>query len=91
MFVSGDLARPLVIGLVRHPNQADAPSKCSALSEPDEPPDCVTFSAAREIVFQCGRARIVLTKAGKLLLCGAYLSLHSTGMQRITGASVHIN
>jgi hypothetical protein len=91
MFVAGDLTRPLVIGIVRHPNHADVPSQCTAASEPNKPPECVTFSATKEIVFQCGRASIVLTQAGKLLLRGAYLSLHSTGMHRISGASVHIN
>ena len=91
MFVSGDRTRPLAIGLVRHPNKADAPSQCTASSEPDEPPDCITFSAAREITLQCGRASIVLTRAGKLLLRGTYVSSRSSGMHRITGASVQIN
>ena len=46
---------------------------------------------AREIVLQCGRASLVLTRAGKVLLRGSYVSLRSSGMQRITGASVQIN
>ena len=48
-------------------------------------------TASREIVLQCGRASIVLTRAGKVLVRGAYLSLRSSGMHRITGASVQIN
>src|SRR5690242_6651215 len=81
MFVEGDRARPLAIGLVSEPDGASAAV----------PEDRLTFTAAREIVLQCGRASIVLTRAGKVLVRGAYLSLRSSGMQRITGASVQIN
>jgi hypothetical protein len=81
MFVEGDRARPLAIGLVSEPDAASA-----AVSE-----ERLTFTAAREIVLQCGRASIVLTRAGKVLVRGAYVSLRSSGMQRITGASVQIN
>jgi Domain of unknown function (DUF6484) len=81
MFVEGDRARPLAIGVVSQPDGAS-----SAVLE-----ERLTFTAAREIVLQCGRASIVLTRAGKVLVRGAYLSLRSSGMQRIIGASVHIN
>src|SRR5215467_674447 len=91
MFISGDPARPLAIGVVAPPNRKDAVDANPAAAEPDRPPECLTLAATREIVLQCGRASIVLTRAGKVLLRGAYLSLRSTGMQRITGASVHIN
>jgi hypothetical protein len=80
MFVEGDRTRPLAIGMI-------------APSEPAPPAieERLTLSATREIVLQCGRASIVLTRAGKVLVRGAYLSLRSSGMQRITGASVQIN
>ena len=91
MFISGDPTRPLAIGVVAPRNRKDAVDANPAAAEPDRPPECLTLAATREIVLQCGRASIVLTRAGKVLLRGAYLSLRSTGMQRITGASVHIN
>jgi hypothetical protein len=80
MFVEGDRMRPLAIGMI-------------APSEPATPAieERLMLSATREIVLQCGRASIVLTRAGKVLVRGAYLSLRSSGMQRITGASVQIN
>ena len=81
MFIGGDRARPLAIGVVSEPDGASAAV----------PEERLTFTAAREIVLQCGRASIVLTRAGKVLVRGAYLSLRSSGMQRITGASVQIN
>jgi hypothetical protein len=91
MFISGDPARPLAIGVVAQGSGKDAVDRTTAAAEPDEPPECLTLAATREIVMQCGRASIVLTRAGKILIRGAYLSLRSAGMQRITGASVHIN
>jgi Domain of unknown function (DUF6484) len=81
MFVEGDRARPLAIGVVSQPEAAPAAM----------PEERLTFSATREIVLQCGRASLVLTRAGKVLVRGAYVSLRSSGMQRITGASVQIN
>ena len=80
MFIDGDRSRPLAIGTIAHA-EAVRPTMEERL----------TLSAAREIVLQCGRASIVLTRAGKVLVRGAYVSLRSSGMQRITGASVQIN
>jgi Domain of unknown function (DUF6484) len=81
MFVEGDRARPLAIGVIA----PQEPASAAALEER------LTLTAAREIVLQCGRASLVLTRAGKVLVRGAYVSLRSSGMQRITGASVQIN
>jgi hypothetical protein len=91
MFISGDPARPLAIGVVARPGEKDAVDASASVAEADQPPECLTLAARREIVLQCGRASIVLTRVGKVLLRGAYVSSRSTGMQRITGASVHIN
>jgi hypothetical protein len=91
MFISSDLARPLAIGVVARPGVKDGVDANVSPADANELPECLTLAATREIVLQCGRASIVLTRAGKVLLRGAYLSLRSTGMQRITGASVHIN
>lgn len=82
MFLDGDRTRPVAIGLV---------SQQAAEAETRHTEERLTLSAAREIVLQCGRASIVLTRAGKVLVRGAYVSLRSSGMQRITGASVQIN
>jgi hypothetical protein len=91
MFLEGDRARPLAIGVVAQPHTPNTMAVSTATSDLDEPPERLTFSATREIVLQCGRASIVLTRAGKVLMRGAYVSLRSSGMQRITGASVQIN
>jgi hypothetical protein len=82
MFLEGDCARPLAIGVVGE--------QSSEVLSP-QPEESLTLTAAREIVLRCGRASLVLTRAGKVLVRGAYVSLRSSGMQRITGASVQIN
>lgn len=51
----------------------------------------VVIAASTEIVLQCGKASITLTKAGKVLLRGAYLLSRSSGVNRIKGGSVQIN
>jgi hypothetical protein len=51
----------------------------------------LVFSAEKEIVLRCGNASITLTRAGKVLIRGAYLLARSSGVNRIQGGSVQIN
>jgi len=51
----------------------------------------ITFDAKEEIELKCGKASIVLTSAGKVIIKGAYLLSQSSGENRIKGASVGIN
>ena len=51
----------------------------------------VTFDARDQIEFRCGKASITLTRAGKVLIRGAYLLSRSTGVNRIKGGSVQLN
>ena len=47
--------------------------------------------AREQLVLRCGKARITLTSAGKVLIEGAYISSRSTGVNRIKGGSVQLN
>jgi hypothetical protein len=51
----------------------------------------LVFEADKEIVLRCGKASITLTRAGKILIKGAYLLARSSGVNRIQGGSVQIN
>lgn len=51
----------------------------------------ISFDAENEIVLQCGKASITLTKAGKVLIKGDYVLSHSSGENRIRGGSISIN
>jgi hypothetical protein len=51
----------------------------------------VTFNATDQIILRCGKSSITLSRAGKVLIKGAYLLNRSSGVNRIRGASVQIN
>ena len=51
----------------------------------------MVLSAQEEIVLRCGKASITLTKAGKVLIEGAYVLSRSSGVNRIRGGSVQLN
>ncbi|MFK3789052.1 MULTISPECIES: DUF6484 domain-containing protein [Pseudomonas] len=85
MFEAGDLARPLVIGRIQRLPESAAPAVAHLDGERLE------LCAEREIVLRCGKASITLTREGKVLIRGAYLSSRSSGVNRIKGGSVQIN
>ncbi|WP_210638723.1 DUF6484 domain-containing protein [Pseudomonas sp. Tri1] len=85
MFEAGDLTRPLVIGRIQRLPDAAAPAVAHLDGERLE------FTAEREIVLRCGKASITLTRAGKVIIRGTYLSSRSSGVNRIKGGSVQIN
>jgi hypothetical protein len=100
VFEEGDAARPIIVGLVQPTRPADAgvagnksadpPAKAAAL-EAKLDGQRVVLEADREIVLRCGQASITLTRAGKVLIRGAYLLSRSSGVNRIKGGSVQIN
>ncbi len=51
----------------------------------------ITFDAKEQITLKCGKSSITLTRAGKILIRGAYLLNRSTGVNSIKGGSVQIN
>ena len=51
----------------------------------------ITFDAREQIELRCGKASIILTQAGKIIIRGAYLLNRSSGVNRIKGGSVQIN
>lgn len=88
MFVAGDPSQPLVIGRIQRLPQTPAPVPAAVAHMDGER---LEFSAEREIVLRCGKASITLTREGKVLIKGAYLSSRSSGVNRIKGGSVQIN
>jgi hypothetical protein len=82
-FDRGDPRRPIVMGVIRPPEAV------RAVAQSD--PETLSLAATKEIVLRCGKASITLTRAGKILLRGAYLLSRSSGANRIKGGSVQIN
>jgi hypothetical protein len=94
-FVDGNPSLPIILGLIQTTGKQEQPAtfensgdkKVDVQIDGDQ----LTLSAEREIVLKCGKSSITLTRAGKVILKGAYLSTHSTGVNRIKGGSVQIN
>lgn len=84
MFEGGDPGRPLLMGLM-----ASVPGDLRPKITADG--DRLELSAEKEIVLRCGDASITLTRAGKILIRGAYVLSRSSGVNRIQGGSVEIN
>jgi hypothetical protein len=97
LFEEGAPHRPIVMGLIQHPERMPSTSPESIRSETQNPMDAevdgerLVFTAKKEIVLRCGKASITLTRAGKVLIRGAYLLSRSSGVNRIKGGSVQIN
>lgn len=96
-FENGDSTKPIILGILQQEGLASkqevnqhTPNNQMPLNvQIDE--DRLTFTAKKEIVLKCGKASITLTKAGKILIRGAYLLSRSTGVNRVKGGSVQIN
>lgn len=87
-FEENDQERPVILGLL-----VDPEIESSAATPVDVQVDGerLVLSANREIVIRCGEASISLTRAGKVLIRGAYVLTRSSGANRIKGAAVEIN
>jgi len=86
MFEEGDPQRPVVMGCVE-----DRGAKRRQPVELQLDKKKFVFTAEDEIVLKCGKASITLTRAGKVLIRGAYILNRSSGVNRIKGGSVQIN
>jgi hypothetical protein len=89
-FEAGDGAKPIVVGVLRA-SQAWPLDETTGQVEVDADGERLTVTAKEELVLRCGKASITLTKAGKVLIQGSYVSSRSSGVNRIKGGSVHIN
>ena len=90
MFEAGDVKRPLIIGFIQHPGQDQNDNSKQAMNTTLDDEEIV-LSAKRNITLKCGKSSITLTRTGKILIKGEYLSSHSTGVNRIKGGSIQLN
>jgi hypothetical protein len=86
-FEHGDPSKPVIMGSLWQPE--DSPTQGPVVAELDG--ERVTLTAKKEITLRCGKASITLTRAGKVIVRGAYLLSRSSGVNRIKGGSVQIN
>jgi hypothetical protein len=87
---------PIVIGVVQtvpagrvggRVRKETAAAQVRAVVDGDE----VLLEGNERVELRCGKASIVLTKAGKVLIQGTYISSRSSGAHRVRGGSVEVN
>lgn len=84
IFEEDDPQKPIIMGFIHYPEEA-FPINGEIDGEK------LNFTAKKEIVLNCGKASITLTRAGKIIIRGTYLLNRSSGVNRIKGGSVQIN
>jgi hypothetical protein len=90
MFEDGNPLRPIVIGCVRKTLPSALDERPGSV-EIEADGERLIVSAKNQIVLRCGKASITLTRAGKILIEGSYVSNRSSGVLRLKGGSVQIN
>jgi hypothetical protein len=89
-FEGGDRSKPIVMGVLRNDDAGLLPPPAAQV-QVETDGERVIVVAKDQLVLRCGGASITLTKEGKVLIEGAYVSSHASGVNRIRGGSVHIN
>lgn len=80
-FENGNPDQPIVLGLL------DAPPK----SVTQRKPKTLRVESEKELVIECGKAKIALRSDGRIEIRGGHLVSRSSGPNKIKGSSVHIN
>lgn len=88
-FEGGDLHLPCIIGSFWVPEQSPETSPLPIEAKVDG--EQVIIEGKKEVVLKCGKSSITLTRAGKVLIRGAYVLSRSSGVNRVKGGSVQIN
>ncbi len=96
VFENNDPERPIIIDIIH--SFLDEITEAPPMElQVDEANDVkvdgkrITFDAKEQIELRCGKSSIILTRAGKVIIRGAYLLNRSSGVNRIKGGSVQIN
>ncbi|MDH5546763.1 MAG: DUF6484 domain-containing protein [Gammaproteobacteria bacterium] len=93
-FNGGDIYQPIITGKVRaltpEVGEVDM-SQEQAVSVGLDNQEKLVFKADKEIILQCGKSSIHLTRAGKVLIRGEYILSRSSGVNKIRGGSVQLN
>lgn len=89
-FEDSDPLRPIILGILRGPGMwplSEQPGQVQVEADGER----LIVTAREQLVLRCGKASIILTRAGKIILKGEYLASRASGMHRISGGSVQIN
>lgn len=90
MFEDGDARRPIVLGVLQDDSGWNTDER-PAQVEVDSDGQHLTVNAKSELVLRCGKARITLNDAGKIVIEGTHIVSRASASHRIKGGSVQIN
>ena len=90
-FENNDPQKPIIVGLLQSVNASVPGEGESAPVNATVDGEQISLTGKNEIVLRCGKASITLTRAGKIIIRGAYVLTRSSGVNRIKGGSVQIN
>jgi hypothetical protein len=90
MFDGGDLARPVIVGLVQGQDAWPAPRPPGQV-ELESDGERLVVSARRQLVLRCGEARITLSEDGLVEIRGEEIVTQAVGRNRMRGGSIELN
>jgi hypothetical protein len=89
-FENGDPRKPIILGYL--PKKNDWPLTAPPGNVEVEADGArLLVTASHQLVLRCGNASITLTKDGKVLIRGDYISSCSSGVNRVKGGTVQLN
>jgi hypothetical protein len=98
LFENGDVAKPVIVGLVPSPRAPDQASGIATRNkvlpltvEADVDGRRVKLIAKDELVLECGKASITLRRNGRVVVRGTDVETRAEGANRIKGGQVRIN
>jgi hypothetical protein len=90
MFEGSNPTKPILIGVLREDENSPLVAK-QGVVEVDADGQRLMITAKEQLVLRCGKASVTLTKAGKILIHGTYVSMSSSGVVRVKGGSIQLN
>lgn len=93
-FENGQATHPILLGLLDRPALPDEETKRQPVEAEmieAEMPETLRIESERELVLECGKAKISLRADGRIIILGGYVVSRSTGVNKIKGGSVQIN
>lgn len=94
-FRDGDLSQPVILGLLCHGEQETGANASSIASLSGQQivvdGETMRVDAKQRIELRCGKASIILTADGNVMIRGAYVLTRASGTNRIRGGNVQIN